>query len=167
MSCDKSCLGLNPIGQLQAISRISSRNFYVGRHTLHIRVHILWLVLFCTMVQLFIYFCWSVRTSFRLFRVSIISRFQIFQFWKICNPVILWSTSEANIWLSIVTFSTFIFRVAWVEIWIEFLIELSLSLYLQTLLSWVQYCTMTAYWVREVFLFMYLLLNCINLSNNL
>ena len=51
------------------------------------------------------------RTSFWLVRVPVKFLFTIFRFWKIWNLVILLPTSESNIWLLIVTFSTFIFGV--------------------------------------------------------
>ena len=55
------------MGQLWDISKISSRDFCIGRHMCHRCVYLLWLALICTVFQRFIYFDWSVCTSFRLF----------------------------------------------------------------------------------------------------
>ena len=79
--------------------------------------------------------------------------FWIFRFWTICDPVILLPTPESHIWISIVTFSKFIFGVTRIEIWTEFLISLYFSLLLKTIFSWVWYSTMTAIWVRKIFSF--------------
>ena len=105
---------LNPICQLQAISKIFSRTFCIGRHTCHRYVYILWLVLIYTVVQCLIYSCWSVRTSFRIFRVPVNLISWSVQFQKICDELILRSTSEACIWFQTITLSVIFIRVAWI-----------------------------------------------------
>ena len=65
--------------------------------------------------------------KFHLFLVPVNFLFWTCLFQNICDPVILQTTSEACICLSVVTFSAFIFGVAWIERWTEFLISISLS----------------------------------------
>ena len=72
MSCDKSHPSLkNPIGWLRAVSKISSRTFFIVTHTCHRPVYLLWIILICAVVWRLIYFNWSVRTSFRIFLVPV------------------------------------------------------------------------------------------------
>ena len=49
-------LTLNQIGQLWAISKISSRTFFIGRHMCYIRIYLLWLILICTVFWHLIHF---------------------------------------------------------------------------------------------------------------
>ena len=107
---------------MQVISKISSRDFYVQRHTYHRHINFLWLVLFYIFFRLLIYFCCFVYQSVWVFRVlvPVNSLSQSFWFRTICNPVSLQSKSEARIWISIVTFITFIFGVAQIERFTEF-----------------------------------------------
>ena len=140
----------NTIVQLWGDSKISSRTFYVGRNTCHRRVYFLWLILFDILVRLLLYFLWCARTSFCVFRVPDNSLLWIFQSRKICDPVILRSTSEARICISIVTFSTFIFEIARIQRWTVFIIALYFYLLFETILSWVWFPTMTELWARIV-----------------
>ena len=121
-------------------------------HSWHRRIYFMRLIVFCIIFQFFIYFCWYICTSFWLVYVPVNSLFWIFWLWTFCDPVILWSTSEARIWLSIVTFSTFILKVAWIvwiEKWIKFLIDLPISM-VRFFPSWLLLSKMTAHWVIKV-----------------
>ena len=82
VTCVKYILRINPIGQLRDVSNISSTNFFVGIHTCHTRIYFLWLIFFCTFVWALIYFCWLLRTSFRVVRVPVKFLFTIFGFGK-------------------------------------------------------------------------------------
>ena len=107
VSCEKLCLNLKP----------NWSTFYFERYTYHIRVYFMWLILFCNFVWGLIYFCRSVRASFWLVCVTLNYLLELPRFWTICDSVILRRTSESHIWLSIVTFRTFIFGVAWIVRW--------------------------------------------------
>ena len=121
---------LNPVGQLRAISKISSRTFCIGRNMFHICILFLWLVLFCTVFICVICFHRYVHISYRLLRVPVNYIFRIFRSWKICNPVILRSTSEAHILSPTLPFSTLIFKFVWIEVWTKFIMFLILYLFL-------------------------------------
>ena len=120
----------NSIGQLQAVSIISSRYLFIGRHTYHRCAYLLGLAFICTIFWRFIYFHRSVRTSFDILRVQVSFIFRFF--FGLGKYTIYWSfesISEACIWLLNVLFSTLIFRVVLIE-WI-FLMALILSLLLK------------------------------------
>ena len=89
-------------------------------------------------------FCRSVRTSFWLFCIPLNCLLIFYRVQTIRNPGIFRSTSEERIWIFVVTFSMFIFRVAWIERWIEFLIASSLNCFLKKLISWVYSSTVNA-----------------------
>ena len=100
------------------------------RHTCHILVYILWLILIYTVLQCLIYFRWYVCTSFRILHVSSELSFWGVNFWKNCNEVILQSTFEARIWFLTVTFGALIIIVQRIKGW--FLINFFLPLFLKT-----------------------------------
>ena len=147
MSCDKSHLILNPIGQLQAVSIIYSRTFYIGKHMNHRRVY-LWLLDFvCTFFRCLIYFLQSVCISFRLFRVPVNFIFWSVRFRKSFNEMILWSTSEARIWFLTITLITLIVRFPCIKGW--FLIAFLLFLFSKAFFSWVYTSTVNAPWLSK------------------
>ena len=125
---------------MRAISEISSRIFYVRRHMFHSCIYFLWLVSFFNLVQ----FCISI------FCITVNSLLRIFRFWKICDPGILWSASEARIWISIVTFSTFILRLYELKGGLNLLFPFPFFFSIKTLVSLVWSYTMTATWVNKV-----------------
>ena len=110
-----------------------------------------------------IYFCWSVRTSFRIFCVTVKLLFQSVQFWKIYDKMILQSTSEALIRFLTGTFITLIIRVAWIErlFHIDLMISLLFEAFIQLGVN------LHSYWtsIEKHLPSLYLLLNCSN-SNN-
>ena len=116
---------------MRSVSKISSSTFYIRRHPGHRCVYFMRIILFYILVWCFIYFCRFASTRFWLVHVTEKSLYWIFRFWKICDPVILQSTSEARIWFSTVTSNTFIFRVVWIKGWTKFLIYLSFYLLLK------------------------------------
>ena len=134
--------------------------FWIGRHTCHKRVYLLWLALICTVFQHLIYFCWYVHMSFRLFRVPVNFLILSVRFWNFFR----WNDppmhiSEVHIWFLTVTFITLIIRVPWIRGW--FLMALSLSILLKEFLSWVWTSTVTSPWLRKI-IYMYFLLICPN-----
>ena len=147
MSCDKLHLSQNPICQLQAVSIITSRTFFIGSHTCHRRVYLLWLTFICTVFWCPIYFLRSIRTSFRIFHVPVNFLIRSVRFQKILNKMILWSTSEALIWILTVIFITLIIRFPWIKAW--FLLDFLLSLLFKAFLSWIWASTVIAHWLRK------------------
>ena len=143
---------------------ISSRYFCIGIHTCHRHVYLLWLALICTVVWFLIYFCRSVRMTFRLFHIPVNFLFRGVWFQKICNEVILQSISEACIWFLTVTFRTLIVRVVLNEG--LFLIVLISSLLFKTFFFLVWSSTLTAPWLRKLLSFcVYYLIVQIQLIN--
>ena len=135
--------------QLWAVSKIVSRTFYTGRNMCHRRVYLMWLVCFCTLVRLFIYSFWFVRLRFRIFCVPLNFHLMNFRFWKICDPVILQSTSEASIWFSTVTSNTFIFwGLCELKDELNFLFTFPFICCLKNF-SWVRSFTTTEFWARK------------------
>ena len=132
---------------MQVVSIIISRYFYIIRHVFHRRVYIMCLNFVCTVFQCLVYFLWSVRTSFRLFCVPLNFIIQSVRFQTICNEMILQYTSEVRIWFPAVTFITLIIRLVWIVGW--FLIDLFLSMFLKTFLSWVWNYTVTSPWLSK------------------
>ena len=137
----------NPIGELQNISKVVSRTFCIVGNTCHRRVYLLWLDLICTVFQHHIYFRWSIRTSFRLFRVPVNIPIQSVQFWTICDEIILQSRSGASIWFLAIAFSMLIVIVAWINRW--FITYLILYLLFKAFSSWVWTYTVTALWLSK------------------
>ena len=134
------------IGQLRDISNIASRTLWIGIHTWHRRVYLLWFVLICTVFQRLIYFCQCVRTSFRLFCVPVNFIFRSVLFKKICDEMILQSTSESSIWVLTIVFSTLFIIFQLMEGW--FLIALLLYLLIYRL-SWMWNSTATTPWLSK------------------
>ena len=145
---------VTPESEIQLVScELSPKSrlgiLYVWRHTGHRSVYFLSLV--------FLYYCPIVYplfsilpTSFWVVRVLGNSIFRVFQFRKICDSVILRSTSEARIWLSIVEFRMFVFGVAGIEIWTKFIITLYFYLLPETIFSSAWFYTITALLVRNI-----------------
>ena len=137
------------------VSKISSRGFCIGKYTYHRHVYLLYIAFIFTVFQRLIYFCQSVCTSFRLFCIPVDFFIRSVRFGKICDEIILRSTSEASIWfLTVMFITTLIIRVAWIEGW--FLISLILSPLLKSFLSWVWTSTVTALLLRNFFLSLFL-----------
>ena len=136
---------------MRAISKISSRTFFIGIHTCHRRVYFLWIVLFCTLVQSFIYFFQSVQTVLEIFGVHVKFIFWIFKLRTIYNLVILRSTSEEHIWPPAVTFSMLIFELREFKDELNFLCTASFLCCLNHFLSWLWYFAMNAPWLRKKF----------------
>ena len=115
---------------MQAILKSSSRYFYIGIHTCHRRVYLLWFTSICTVFWRLLYFCWYIRRNFRLFSVAVNFRFTSVRFQKICNEMILRHTSEAHILFLIHMYIMLIIRVPWIKRW--FLVAFFLSILLKT-----------------------------------
>ena len=130
---------------MRAVSKISSRNLCIGRHTCHRRVYLLWLDFICAVFRRLIYFLWCLR----LFYVPVNLFIRSVQYLTICNKIILRSTSEAHIWFPLVAFILIIIRVAWIGG--LFLIAFLLSLLLKSFLGWVWTSTVTALWLSKMF----------------
>ena len=147
MSWDKSHLSLKS----NLLFTSCHHNFFIfvciGRHMYHIYVHMILLDVISNVFQCLIYFLWSICTSFRLFRVPVNFLIQSVRFWKICNKMILWYTSEIRIWFPTVTFIMLIIGDPWIKGW--FLIAFFFSLYLKEFLSWVWASTVTVPWLRK------------------
>ena len=132
---------------MRAVSKISFRNFCIGRYTYHRRVYLMWLNLICTVFWNLIYFRRSVHTGFKAFRVPVNSLIRSVQFCTICNEMIFQSTSEARILFSTVKFSAIIIIVLWIEG--LFLISVIFSLLFKSFLSWVWTSKLTSPWFRK------------------
>ena len=103
---------------MQAVSIIPSRSLYIGRHMCHKHLYVLWIAFICTVLLSLIYFRQSACTISMVFRVSVNFLIRSVRFRKICNQMILQSTSEAHIWFPTITFITFIIRVVWIKGWL-------------------------------------------------
>ena len=122
-------------------------NFHIGRLTYNRRVYLLWLSFICTIFWLLIHFIWYVCTSFKIFRVPVNFLIWCVRFRKICNEMILWSTSEAHIWFLTVAFITLTIILVWIKSW--FLIALYLLLLLKSFTNWEWTSTVTAPWLKD------------------
>ena len=128
---------------------MSSGYFCIGRHMCHICVYLMLLVFICTVFWRLIYFYQSLYTSFRNTRVPVNFLIQSVRFRKICNEMILRSTSEARIWFPTLTLSMFIIRVKWIEVW--FIMSLILFMFLKAVSSCVWTSSVTAPWLSKNF----------------
>ena len=133
MSCDRSHWSLKSNWSFTICLQISSRYFRIGIHTWHRCLHLLWLSLFCTVFWRLINFHRSIRTSFRIFHVPLKFLIQSIQFRKICDEMILRSTSETIIWFPNVAFVTLVIVVSFIGGYL--LIALILSIFLKSFLS--------------------------------
>ena len=100
-----------------AVSIIFYRNFFIGRHTFHRHVYLMWISLICTVFWNLIYFLWYICTSFSLLRVSVTFLIRILRFQLFFNEVILRSTSEARMWFPTILLITLIIKVLWIKGW--------------------------------------------------
>ena len=126
----------NQIGQLQAVSKISSRSFYIGGHKFHRRVYFLrvflfhnFFVFFSTCVDLYLLLFWSWYFIGNFLGVIIPQ----------CSdpPIQIWNTywvSDCN--THCVCFGGYV----------QWKFTLLFLLFLIELFRWVRSCTMTAFW---------------------
>ena len=96
-----------------------------------------------------IYFRLSIHTIFKLFGIPVNFLIWSVRFLKVCNEIILQSTSEVCIRSLTITLITLIIKVAWIEGW--FLIALLFSLFLKEFLGWVWTFTVTAHLLSKIF----------------